>query len=62
MVTIDNYFDQLEKSIRKQFNCDDDSLYLSMQWDSETYWIHMGLPDDWFDHSEYDDYDEEEDE
>ena len=62
LATIDNYFNELEDSIRKTFNCPNEDLFLSLEWDSETYWIKMGLPEEWFDHSEYDDYDEEEDE
>ena len=35
-----------------------DSLFFEWDWDSETYWVNLGLPDEWFDNED----DEEDDE
>ena len=63
MATIDNFFNQLESLLLNTIvpkDAAEESMFMSMEWDAETYWFKIGLPDDWFEPSEHDDYDEDE--
>jgi len=63
MVTIDTFFTQLETLLYCTIvpeDAADESMFMSMEWDSETYWFKIGLPDDWFESNEHDDEDETE--
>ena len=63
MVTIDSFFTQLESLLLNTIvpkDAAEESMFMSMEWDSETYWFRIGLPDGWFEPSEHDDYDEDE--
>ena len=63
MVTIDNFFNQLESLLLNTIvpkDAEDESLFMSMEWESNAYWFKIGLPEEWFEPSEYDDYDEDE--
>ena len=62
MVTIDNFFNQLESLLLNTIvpkDAAEESMFMSMEWDSETYWFKIGLPDEWFEPSEYDEDKEE---
>jgi len=55
MVTIDSFFAQLETLLYCTIvpeDAADESMFMSMEWDSETYWFKIGLPDDWFEPTE----------
>ena len=52
-MTIEQFCNKLEiflySHIVKEKDNGDDDLFFEYEWDSETWWIKLGLPQEWFD-------------
>ena len=52
LMTVDQFLTKIERLIFKfkPEDAPDDDMYIRYEYDSDTHWIRIGIPPEWFDH------------
>lgn len=54
-MTIEQFCTKVEALVYSEVMPEDakhSDIFFQYEWDSETYWIKLGLPEEWFDHED----------